>query len=318
MTHAPKVCARSAMAVAAPLVVPPFNSSPVAAKLLIDVPQTRHEAVEFTDNLFFNDLCGSVVQGEIILLAGAPGSNKSTVSRQLILDRAIRAERSLMILTEEPAERAKSGFLKMSSDLPPSKVRGALSNVHVETGIHDVTQLPTFFATQVLNPHGPYHGVSMIVLDSIQGPGLSASNFEAYQSLIQFFSLTRAARILTLAVCHITKRGEIAGPKALEHAVDCSVLIRKAYDRRQLSVLKNRFGPETARPMQMEIDPVMLPTGASLRWCSSARCRSLRIHRSPATRHTSRSAGRAASCCIVRDTDRAARGPSPPVRGRSS
>jgi DNA repair protein RadA/Sms len=163
-----------------------------------------------------------------------------------------------MILTEEPAERAKSGFLKMSSDLAPSKVRGAMSNVHVETGIHDVTALPNFFASQVLNSNGMYHGVSMIVLDSIQGPGLSASNFEAYQSLIQFFSLTRAARILTLAVCHITKRGEIAGPKALEHAVDCSVLIRKAYDRRQLSVLKNRFGAETARPMQMEIDPVTL------------------------------------------------------------
>ncbi len=258
MTRAPKVRAH-------PASYPPlvddvatiqsrFSTSSVS-RLLIDVPQPRHDAIEFADNLFFNDLCGSVVEGEIILLAGAPGSNKSTVSRQLILDRAIRAERTLMILTEEPAERAKNGFLKMSSDLPPSKVRGALSNVHVETGIHDVTQLPNFFASQVLNPHGPYHGVSMIVLDSIQGPGLSASNFEAYQSLIQFFSLTRAARILTLAVCHITKRGEIAGPKALEHAVDCSVLIRKAYDRRQLSVLKNRFGPETARPMQMEIDP---------------------------------------------------------------
>ncbi len=146
----------------------------------------------------------------------------------------------------------------MASDLPPSKVRGALSNVHVETGIHDVTMLPNFFASQMLNPHGPYHGASLIVLDSIQGPGLSANNFDAYQSLIQFFSLTRAARLLTLAVCHITKRGEIAGPKALEHAVDCSILIRKAYDRRQLSVLKNRFGPETARPMQMEIDPVTL------------------------------------------------------------
>jgi predicted ATP-dependent serine protease len=52
--------------------------------LLVDVPLSRHETVEFADNLFFNDLCGSVVQGEIILLAGAPGSNKSTVSRQLL------------------------------------------------------------------------------------------------------------------------------------------------------------------------------------------------------------------------------------------
>jgi DNA repair protein RadA/Sms len=118
--------------------------------------------------------------------------------------------------------------------------------------------LPNFFASQVLNPHGPYHGVSLIVLDSIQGPGLSANNFNAYQALIQFLSLTRAAQIMTLAICHVTKRGEIAGPKALEHAVDCSILIRKAYTRRMLSVLKNRFGPETSRPLQLEIDPITL------------------------------------------------------------
>jgi len=61
----------------------------------------------------------------------------------------------------------------------------------------DVEMLPQFFASQVLNPHGPYHGVSLIVLDSIQGPGLSANNFNAYQALIQFFSLSRAAQALS-------------------------------------------------------------------------------------------------------------------------
>ena len=70
-------------------------------------------------------------------------------------------------------------------------MRSALSNIHVETGIAHVTMLPNFLAQQVLNPHGPYHGVEMIVLDSIQGPGLSANDFEAYRALIQFFSLAR-------------------------------------------------------------------------------------------------------------------------------
>lgn len=258
MTPAPKVRPRISPA------VPPAHSSSrrsnhsANARLLIDVPQTRHETVEFTDNLWFNDLCGQVVAGEVILAAGAPGSNKSTQARQLALDLVSQGHRVLMILTEEPAERAKAGFVAMASDLPPSKVRAALSNIHVETGVNDVEMLPNFFASQVLNPNGPYHGVTMIVLDSIQGPGLSANNFDAYQALIQFFSLTRAAQVMTLAICHITKRGEIAGPKALEHAVDCSILIRKAYNRRLVSVLKNRFGPETARPLQLEIDPLTL------------------------------------------------------------
>ncbi|HEX8521766.1 MAG TPA: ATPase domain-containing protein, partial [Tepidisphaeraceae bacterium] len=256
MSQAPKVRARSAIASTVPPSVEPFANS-AAARLLIDVRHTRHESVEFADKLFFNDLCGQIVREEAILLAGAPGSNKSTLARQLTLDHVSQGNRVLMILTEE-SERAKAGFVNMASDLPPSKVRAALSNIHVETGIHDVEMLPNFFASQVLNPHGPYHGVSLIVLDSIQGPGLSANNFDAYQALIQFFSLTRASQVMTLAICHVTKRGEIAGPKALEHAVDCSIPIRKAYNRRMVAVLKNRFGPESARPLQLEIDPITL------------------------------------------------------------
>lgn len=261
MNRAPKVRARSRIAM-----TPPSSSavSPSAAsRLLLDVRQTRHELVEFSSNPWFNDLCGQIPREEAILLAGAPGSNKSTLARQLALDLVSQGHRALLILTEESAERAKAGFVNMAGDWPQAKVRGALGNIHVESGIHDVEMLPAFFASQVLNPHGPYHGVSLIVLDSIQGPGLSASNFDAYQALIQFFSLTRAAQIMTLAICHVTKRGEIAGPKALEHAVDCSILIRKAYTRRLVSVLKNRFGPETARPMQLELSPVSLRLNVS-------------------------------------------------------
>lgn len=248
--------ARSAIATDAPPIIAPI--SPPASRLLIDVRQVRHETIEFPDNPFFNDLCNTIVEGEIILVGGAPGSNKSTIARQLVLDRAVHDIPALQILTEETPERVRSAMLSMASDMPASKVRSALSNIHVETGIYDVLMLPNFFASQVLNPNGLYHGVRMIVLDSIQGPGLSANNFDAYQALIQFFSLARASKILVIAICHITKRGEIAGPKALEHSVDCSILIRKAYNRRIVSVLKNRFGPETARPMQLEIDPVLL------------------------------------------------------------
>jgi DNA repair protein RadA/Sms len=256
MSHAPRVRARTAVSVVAST-LESFSPTPPSRRL-IDIRQNAHQAVEFPDNMFFVDLCGQIVRGEVILLAGAPGSNKSTLARQLTLDLACQGIKSLLILTEESGERARAGTVTMASEMPPSKVRQALSNIHVETSINDVEALPNFFAAQVLNPHGKYHGVTTIVLDSIQGPGLSANHFARWQSLIQFLSLTRAAQVMTLAICHITKRGEIAGPKALEHAVDCSVLIRKAYTRRLVSVMKNRFGAETARPMQLEIDPVTL------------------------------------------------------------
>ncbi len=80
MSQAPKVRAGSAGAVPAWPAIQSFNPAAVS-KLLIDVPQTRREAIEFAENLFFNDLCGTIVHGEVVLLAGAPGSNKSTLSR---------------------------------------------------------------------------------------------------------------------------------------------------------------------------------------------------------------------------------------------
>jgi DNA repair protein RadA/Sms len=154
----------------------------------------------------------------------------------------------------------------MLPEATSDQVRAVLTNIHVETAIHDVQALPSYLAHNVLNVHGAHHGVSMIVLDSVQGPGLSANAHEKWHALFQFTGLTRSAHITTLLICHITKRGEIAGPKALEHAVDCTLLLRKAYNRRQLAVLKNRFGPETARPIQLELDP----TTVTLRPCPHA------------------------------------------------
>ena len=237
-----------------------------AAGVLLDVKQVRQEPVQLRDCGFFADACGQIVLDEAILLAGAPGSNKSTLARQIAVDLASQGRKVLLLLTEESPQRLKAAILRMTAEWPAERVRTVLGNLHVETSIHDVEALPNFVARSVLNPHGPHNGVSMIVLDSVQGPGLSANAHEKWQALFQFTDLTRSAHITTLLICHITKRGEIAGPKALEHAVDCTVLIRKAYNRRQLSVLKNRFGPETARPVQLELDP----TTVMLRPCPHA------------------------------------------------
>lgn len=179
---------------------------------------------------------------------------------------AMQGKHVLLVLTEESPHRLKSAVLRMTSDRSPDEVERVLAHLHVETALHDVEALPAYLARNVLNSLGAYHGVSMIVLDSIQGPGLSANAHAKWQSLFEFTSLTRAAQITTLLICHVTKSGEIAGPKALQHAVDCTVLIRKAYNRRLVNVLKNRFGPETARPLQLELDPATI----TLRPCPHA------------------------------------------------
>ena len=170
----------------------------------------------------------------------------------------------LFILTEENPERLKAAMLKLAHDWPADNVKKVLANIHVETTLNDVLMLPGLLTQSIVSPDGVYHGVSMVVIDSIQGPGLSANDFERWQAMLQATALTRAARVMTLLVCHITG-GEIAA-RALQHAVDATILIRKAYNRRQVAVLKNRFGPETARPMQLELDT----TTVTLRPCPHA------------------------------------------------
>ncbi len=158
-----------------------FGPTPAnpAARLLADVRQPRHEQVEFSRNPFFEELLGQIVREEATLVAGAPGSNKSTLSRQLAIDLAAKGRRTLFILTEENPERLKSAILKMTSDWKADEVKKVLANLHVETALHDVLMLPGFLTQAVVNPDGAYHGVDIdrnedaTVTADIETPGLS-------------------------------------------------------------------------------------------------------------------------------------------------
>jgi predicted ATP-dependent serine protease len=68
---------------------------------LLDVPQVRHESVDLVQTAFFGDALGQIVKEEAILLAGAPGANKSTLARQVAVDLAMQGQHVLLMLTEE-------------------------------------------------------------------------------------------------------------------------------------------------------------------------------------------------------------------------
>jgi DNA repair protein RadA/Sms len=59
-----------------------------------------------------------------------------------------------------------------------------------------------------------------------------------------------------LLISHVTKRGEVAGPKALEHGVDATLVMRRSMLYSLVAVRKNRCGPSMLRPMPLTIDPV--------------------------------------------------------------
>ena len=66
----------------------------------------------------------------------------------------------------------------------------------------------------------------MLVYDSIQGRGLAATATQRYRSLYKFNDLAKNSGLCTLLIGHITKRGQIAGPKDLEHNIDAMIYLR--------------------------------------------------------------------------------------------
>lgn len=222
---------------------------------LLGVSNIQHAEIPLSDELsWFKQAIGRFVEGGVYLVAGQPGIGKSTLGLQVALDLGRQNIPSLYILTEQSKEDVAERARLMTSKWPRADFERAMRLIHPEDSIFDVGNLPNFLTQQVIAQSGRYHGVKLIVLDSIQGQGLSAAATKQYKQVYDFCRHCKSDRVTTLLVAHVTKRGEIAGPKDLEHNVDCVLYMRKAFVYRPMFVPKNRFGPAvlTAIPLMMD------------------------------------------------------------------
>jgi len=175
-------------------------------------------------------LGGGLVRGSVVLIGGNPGAGKSTLLLQTMCQMAEEAT-ALYVTGEESlqqvAMRAKRLGLPMSS----------LKMVS-ETNIEAICQI-----AEQLKPR-------IMVVDSIQvmhvsdvesAPGSVSQVREAAAWLTRFAKQTGTSIFL---VGHVTKDGSLAGPKVLEHMIDCSVMLDSSGDSRfrTLRGIKNRFG----------------------------------------------------------------------------
>jgi len=222
---------------------------------LLGVADSQYEELELSKGLqWLRHRIDKFVKGGTYLIAGQPGIGKSTLSMQLALDLGRRGVRTLYLLTEQSKEDLARRCRQIASDWPVPEADLALSNVEPEDALYDLEALPTFLAHQVLSSNGKYHDVRLIVVDSVQGHGLSSTATRTYRQVYEFCRQCKAAGITVLLVAHVTKKGEIAGPKDLEHNVDCVLVMRKAMIYRPLFVPKNRFGPAILKPVPLEMD----------------------------------------------------------------
>jgi len=222
---------------------------------LLAVGQTEHGEIALSQSLdWLRQRLSKFVVGGVYLLAGQPGIGKSRLSAQIALDIGRRGQKTLYVLTEQSKDDLAKVAHQMTSDWPRRDAKTAMGNVFPEEAVYDIETLPSFLSHQVLNPGSKYHGVNLIVIDSVQGHGLSAAATRKYRQLYEFCRICKGAGITVVLVAHVTKKGDVAGPKDMEHNVDCILVMRRAMIYRPMFVPKNRFGPAIFKPIPLEMD----------------------------------------------------------------
>lgn len=176
---------------------------------------------------------GGIVEGAVVLLAGEPGIGKSTLLLQVALSLQENRNKVLYISAEESLSQV--GI----------RVRRLNSKTKVDIDLITERNL------EAILPVIENSDYSLLIVDSIQtiyssefptSPGNVVQVRECTSKLVDFAKRKNVAIVI---VGHVTKEGDIAGPKVLEHLVDVVLYLEgeRYHDLRILRVIKNRFGP---------------------------------------------------------------------------
>ncbi len=194
------------------------------------------------------------IRGGVYLLAGEPGIGKTTLAIQVLGDFAAQGIKTLYLTTEQGLGDIKRAITRIHGTADGQLPKSIRENFFFDDTVEDIDALPRFLARRVLTEGEEYHGIQAIVVDSVQGRGLAPTAAQKYRALYEFAENAKAQGLVTLFIGHITKKGQIAGPKDLEHNVDCVMYIRRAFRLRPFFVPKNRFGPAVLDPLVLMMD----------------------------------------------------------------
>jgi len=221
---------------------------------IIDIEDTEKKGIEILNLPWLKKAVGTkLIEGSIYLLAGEPGIGKTTLTLQILGDICSQGIKVLYIPTEQSMSDVKRVANRVFRDVGSEALSKINENLFVDT-LDDLSHLPWILNKRVLPRESEYHGCRFIAIDSLQGGGLSMGTGVKFKSLLDFTDTAKATGITCLFVNHVTKSGEIAGPKALEHAVDCVIYIRRALRLRPVFVPKNRFGPSVLDPIVLTME----------------------------------------------------------------
>ncbi len=184
-------------------------------------------------------LGGGLVPGQVALLAGEPGMGKSTLLSQVAL---VFTKANILYVCGEESPRQVALRLK--------RLAGSRLTIHDSPlSLYPQTDVDAVIAEILRSALSD--AVSAVIIDSIQTmatadlSGLAGAVGQIRESAARLSATAKSLNIPLFLVGHVTKEGEVAGPKVLEHMVDTVLVMEgdRSGNLRILRSLKNRFGP---------------------------------------------------------------------------
>jgi DNA repair protein RadA/Sms len=176
-------------------------------------------------------LGGGIVPGSVVLIGGAPGIGKSTLTNMVLGNLAGAGHRTLYVSGEESTAQIA---------LRAQRLPGAALAVPAVAE----TDLETVIA--IIERERPEVCVidSVQTLDARELTGAPGSVGQVREVAARIVGVAKRQRVAVLLVGHVTKDGVLAGPRVLEHLVDCVLAFEGERERsyRTLRATKNRFG----------------------------------------------------------------------------
>jgi len=174
-------------------------------------------------------LGGGLVAGEVVLMVGEPGIGKSTLLTQLSLNMS----NVVYVCGEESPGQVKMRVNRMRREKTGNNLK-MLAEMDVDVIISTINK----------------ESISLLIIDSVQTiytsdlPGLAGSVSQIRECTGRIIAYAKSKNVPVILVGHVTKDGEMAGPKVLEHMVDAVLELTgdRYYDLRLLRTQKNRFG----------------------------------------------------------------------------
>ncbi len=208
------------------------GASPLTPIPLVEVAQQEHQRLSTGISELDSVLGGGIVPGSLVLLGGSPGIGKSTLTTMALANLVASGRRTLYVSAEESAAQIRLRAERLTE--------GEALRIPVVAD----TDLQAVLST--LERERPQVCVidSVQTLQSAELTSAAGSVAQVREVAAEITRVAKAHRIGVLLVGHVTKEGALAGPRVLEHLVDCVLQFEGERERtyRTVRAIKNRFG----------------------------------------------------------------------------